>query len=487
MERVYACIDLKSFYASVECVERGLNPLTTNLVVADEERTEKTICLAVTPSLKKYGISGRARLFEVVQRVKEINRDRRKEINTKFKSKSYDDTLIKKDKYTEIDFIRAVPRMKLYMDYSAKIYSIYLKYLSKEDIYVYSIDEVFCDLTSYLKYYKTTPEKLIRKMIKDVYKTTGITATGGIGTNMFLAKVAMDIVAKKKEPDEYGVRIAYLDSALFKKELWDHKPLTDFWRIGSRTAKKLDYYYIHTMKDIAKCSLEDENFLYRLFGINAELLIDHAWGYEPCTLSDIKKYKPKSKSISEGQVLHKPYNYKDTKLIVEEMSEVLAMNLTGKKCITDLLNLYIGYDVSNVDDNYTGEVVVDHYGRKVPVSAHGSIRLDYKTSNSKLIREALIKVFESIADKNLYVRRINISAANLEEDSHIEKTRYEQIDLFNDIEKVDYDKEKENIKLQNEILNIKNKYGKNSILKAMNLMEGGTTINRNREVGGHRA
>ena len=304
---------------------------------------------------------------------------------------------------------------------------------------------------------------------------------------MFLAKVAMDIVAKKKEPDEYGVRIAYLDSALFKKELWDHKPLTDFWRIGSRTAKKLDYYYIHTMKDIAKCSLEDENFLYRLFGINAELLIDHAWGYEPCTLSDIKKYRPKSKSISEGQVLHKPYNYKDTKLIVEEMSEVLAMNLTGRKCITDLLNLYIGYDVSNVDDNYTGEVVVDHYGRKVPVSAHGSIRLEYKTSNSKLIREALIKVFESIADKNLYVRRINISAANLEEDSHIEKTRYEQIDLFNDIEKVDYAKEKENIKLQKEILNIKNKYGKNSILKAMNLMEGGTTINRNKEVGGHRA
>lgn len=488
MERVYACIDLKSFYASVECVERGLDPLNTNLVVADESRTEKTICLAVTPSLKKYGISGRARLFEVIQKVKEINRDRKKNNNySKFKDKSYDDTSLMNDKTLELDFIKAVPRMKLYMEYSSRIYGIYLKYFSKEDVYVYSIDEVFIDLTGYLKYYKMDSETLIRTVIKDIYMTTGITATGGIGTNLYLAKVAMDIVAKKKDADEYGVRVAYLDEHKYREELWHHKPLVDFWRIGGNIQKKLNYYYMYTMEDIARCSIEDENFLYRLFGINAELLIDHAWGYEPCTLDDIKKYKPKSKSISEGQVLHKPYNYTNTKLIVAEMAEVLSMNLTNRKSITDLLTLAIGYDISNVDDNYKGEVVIDHYGRKVPKGVHGSIRLEYKTSNSTIIRDALLELFESIAYKDLYSRRINICAANLEEESHIEKVRYEQIDLFNSEEpKVDCNKDKESIKLQKELLNIKNRYGKNSILKAMNLMEGGTTISRNMEVGGHR-
>ena len=489
MERVYACIDLKSFYASVECVERKLDPLKTNLVVADKSRTEKTICLAVTPSLKKYGISGRARLFEVIQKVKEINKSRKENNNyNKFTGKSYDDISLTNNKSLELDFITAVPRMALYIEYSSRIYGIYLKYFSKEDIYVYSIDEVFCDLTGYLKLYKMDAEELIRMVIKDIYMTTGITATGGIGTNLYLAKVAMDIVAKKKEADEYGVRVAYLDEYKYREELWDHKPLSDFWRIGGNIQKKLNYYYINTMRDIAVCSLEDENLLYRLFGINAELLIDHAWGYEPCTLKDIKSYKPKSKSISEGQVLHKPYNYKNAKLIISEMSEVLAYDLTKRKCITNLLTLSIGYDISNVDDNFEGEVVIDHYGRKTPKGVHGSIRLEYKTSNSMLIRDSLIKLFDSLIDKNLYVRRVNMCASNLEEDTHIEKVRYEQIDLFNNNQiKEDYSKEKENIKLQQEILNIKNKYGKNSILKAMNLMEGGTTIDRNREIGGHRA
>ncbi len=487
MDRVYACIDLKSFYASVECVERGLNPLTTNLVVADESRTEKTICLAVTPSLKAYGISGRARLFEVIQRVREINRDRKKDISSKFISKSYNDIELKNNKYLELDFIRAVPRMKLYMKYSANIYSIYLKYLSKEDIYVYSIDEVFCDLTSYLRYYDKTPEELIRMIIKDIYLTTGITATGGIGTNLYLAKVAMDIVAKKMEPDIYGVRIASLDEKTYKEKLWNHRPLADFWRVGARTQKKLEYYYIHTMKDIARCSKEDENFLYRLFGINAELLIDHAWGYESCTLEDIKKYKPRSKSISTGQVLHEPYNYINSKLIVNEMAEVLSIDLTSRNCITDLLTLSIGYDTCSVDDDYNGEIEIDHYGRKIPKGAHGSIRLNYKTASTKIIRESVIKIFERITDKNLYIRRINICASNLERINKLEKVRYEQIDLFNSAtDNNSYEKDKENIVLQREIISIKHKYGKNSIVKGMNLMEKATTMARNLEVGGHR-
>ena len=484
MESIYACIDLKSFYASVECVERGLNPLNTNLVVADERRTEKTICLAVTPSLKAYGIGGRSRLFEVVQKVKEVNRERKKNINNKFLSKSYIDSELKENKYLELDFIKAVPRMRLYMDYSSRIYEIYLKYISKEDIYVYSIDEVFIDLTPYLNYYELSPEEIIRMIIRDVYLTTGITATGGIGTNLYLAKIAMDIVAKKKEADEYGVRIAFLDENKYKELLWDHKPLTDFWRIGPGIANKLKYYYINTMRDIAKCSLENEDFLYKLFGVNAELLIDHAWGYETCTIKDIKKYTPKSKSISEGQVLHKPYNYKNSRLIIEEMSELLSLDLTKRKSITDLLSLSIGYDISNVDDNYKGEVEIDHYGRKVPKGVHSSIRLDYKTSNYSIIRNNLVKLFDTITDKNLYIRRINIAACNLEDDKNTSQRAVKQLDLFNEYKE---EKKDDSLPLQRELLNIKHKYGKNSIIKGMNLMKEGTMMERNKEVGGHSA
>lgn len=487
MDRIYACIDLKSFYASCECVERGLDPLTTNLVVADNSRTEKTICLAVTPSLKAYKISGRARLFEVVQRVKEINRNRRKNINyEKFKGKSYLNYELEKNPYLELDYICAVPRMRMYMEYSSKIYSIYLKYLSKNDIYVYSIDEVFCDLTPYLNYYKLKPEDLVTKIIKDVYDTTGITATAGIGTNLYLAKVAMDIVAKKKEPNSFGVRIAYLDEEKYRKELWNHKPLSDFWRIGRNIEKRLATYYIHTMKDIAKCSVEDEDFLYKLFGVNAELIIDHAWGYEPCTLDEIKKYKPRSKSISQGQVLHKPYTYEKTRLILEEMMELLSLDLIDKKLITDLIVLSIGYDVSNVDENFTKEVVIDVYGRMAPKGAHGSIRLDYKTNDTKILRNKLLELYDSIIDKELLVRRVNICVSSLDEESNKKECVYKQMGLFDKEEVIDLKKEKENTHLQEEVIKIKNKYGKNSILKGINLLDGATTISRNMEVGGHR-
>ena len=484
MNKIYACIDLKSFYASVECVERGLNPLNTNLVVADERRTEKTICLAVTPSLKAYGIGGRSRLFEVIQRVKEINKERKSIINGKFTSKSYIDSELKENKYLELDFIKAVPRMNLYMNYSARIYEIYLKYISKEDIYVYSIDEVFIDLTPYLNYYEMSYEEIIRMIIKDVYLTTGITATGGIGTNLYLAKVAMDIVAKKKEADEFGVRIAFLDEYKYRELLWSHKPLTDFWRIGPGIARKLKYYYIDTMKDICICSLENEDLLYKLFGVNAELIIDHAWGYENCTLKDIKSYTPKSKSISEGQVLHKPYNYNNSKLIIEEMSELLSLDLTKRKYITDLLSLSIGYDICNIDDDYDGIIEIDHYGRETPKGVHSSIRLDYKTSDYSIIRNNLVKLFDSIVNKKLYIRRINISASNLEEDKYINKIKIKQLDLFNEYKEP---KKDNSINLQREILNIKYRYGKNSIVKGMNLMKEGTMMDRNKEVGGHSA
>ena len=487
MERVYACIDLKSFYASVECVERNLDPLKTNLVVADLDRTEKTICLAVTPSLKSYGIGGRARLYEVIAKVRDINRNRKKEINYKnFKRKSFINEEVLNDKYIELDYITATPRMKLYIKYSSKIYSIYLKYFSKNDIYVYSIDEVFIDLTPYLSYYKLSPEKLITKVIKDVYETTGITATGGIGTNLYLAKVAMDIKAKKMKENSFGVRIAYLNKELYKKELWDHKPLSDFWRIGRNIEKKLEYFCMHTMKDIARCSIENEDLLYKLFGINAELIIDHAWGWEPCTLEDIKKYKPKSTSLSQGQVLHHPYDFNKTRIVVQEMIELLTLDMINRKSITDLINLYIGYDISNIDDNYTGEVVYDYYGRKVPKGSHGSVRLKYKTNDIKVIRENLINLFDNIVDKSLLVRRINICLSNLDKESNKIEKVYTQLDLFSEEKPIDLNKEKENEHLQKEIIKIKNRYGKNSILKGINLLEGATTIMRNNEVGGHR-
>lgn len=493
MEKVYCCIDLKSFYASVECVERGLDPLKTNLVVADKSRTEKTICLAVSPALKQYGIGGRARLFEVLSKVKEINKVRRKDNGyKKFTGKSVNDDILKKDKTKELDLIIAPPRMAHYIDYSANIYNIYLKYIAKEDIFVYSIDEVFMDLTNYLKYYKLSPKELITKIIKDVYDTTGITATGGIGTNLFLAKVAMDVVAKHTEANKFGVRIAELNEMSYRKMIWNHLPITDIWRVGKGISKRLEEYGMYTMGDVARCSINNEDLLYKLFGVNAELLIDHAWGYEPCTIESIKNYKPLAKSISSGQVLQCPYDYNKTKLIVREMADLLALDLVSKKLVTEQLVLTIGYDIDNITEDYNGEITIDHYGRAIPKSAHGTINLDYKTSSSKIIIEAMIKLYERIINPKLLVRRVNMCATKLasEEDEKC-KVRYRQLDLFSNLEekdnKLDYNREalKEENNLQNVMLKIKEKYGKNAILKGMDLEDGATTMDRNRQIGGH--
>lgn len=493
MRLIYACIDLKSFYASVECVERNLNPLTTNLVVADSTRTEKTICLAVTPSLKEYGISGRARLYEVVGKVKEINNERKRKIKKNFKDKSSDSLKLKKDNTLALDFIIAPPRMKLYMKYSTKIYNIYLKFLAPEDIYVYSIDEVFLNLTNYLYMYQTNPQELITSMLKEVYKETGITATAGIGTNLYLAKVAMDIVAKHIKPNKDGVRIAYLDEMLYRKKLWDYQPITDFWRIGKGISKKLAQNKIYCMGDLARCSLVAENKLFKLFGINAELLIDHAWGYEPCTMQDIKNYKPKSNSLSKGQVLKEPYPYDKAKIIVKEMVELLILEMINRKYLTDIIVLSIGYDASNLEKINTSEIelATDFYGRAVPKRAHGSIHLDYPTSSLELISEKLIELYESIVNKNLTIRRINIAVCNLKKTTTKNKI-LKQFDIFHDEEEIDkkiknqQTQEKDEQNLQKIILEIKNKYGKNSILKGMNLQDGATTIERNLQVGGHK-
>ena len=493
MEKVYSCIDLKSFYASVECVERGLNPLKTNLVVADKSRTEKTICLAVSPALKQYGIGGRARLFEVLSKVKEINKIRRKDNGyKKFIDKSFDDDILKKDKTKELDLIIAPPRMAHYIDYSASIYNIYLKYIAKEDIFVYSIDEVFMDITNYLKYYKLSPKDLITKIIKDVYDTTGITATGGIGTNLFLAKVAMDVVAKHTEPNEFGVRIAKLNEMSYRKTLWGHRPITDIWRVGKGISKRLEKYGIYTMGDVARCSINNEDLLYKLFGVNAELLIDHAWGWEPCTIKSIKNYKPLAKSISSGQVLQSPYSYDKAKLIVREMAELLALDLVSKKLVTEQLVLTIGYDIENVTDDYNGEITIDHYGRAIPKSSHGTINLDYKTSSSKIITEEMLKLYDRIINPKLSVRRVTMAATKLaSEEKGKDIVRYRQLDLFSSLNdennKLDYDREvlRSENNLQNAMLKIKEKYGKNAILKGMDLEDGATTMDRNRQIGGH--
>ena len=495
-DKVYIAIDLKSFYASVECQERGLNPLTTNLVVADNSRTEKTVCLAVSPSLKQYGIPGRARLFEVIQKVNDINEQRK--INApghKFTCSSYDDIALKKNKDLELSYIIAPPRMKYYMDYSTKIVNIYLKWFAIEDIYVYSIDEVFIDVTHYLQTYKMTPRELVTKVIKNVYDETGITATAGIGTNLYLSKIAMDIVAKHTQADKNGVRIAGLDEISYRKYLWGHKPITDFWRVGKGIAKKLEHNGMFTMGDVARMSEKDEELLYKLFGINAELLIDHAWGYEPCTIESIKSYKPVMNSLSSGQVLHCPYNYEDTKLIVKEMTELLTLDLVKKDLITSKLVLTIGYDIDNlkkpeISQNYFGEITLDHYGRNVPKHAHGTINIDHKTSSTKIITNAVMELYEKIMNKNLLVRRINITAADVVNEEDYKKAKqYEQMDMFidyNELEKKRY-KEVSERALQKAVLNIKSKYGKNSILKGMNFIEGGTTIERNGQIGGHKS
>ena len=499
MKKIYACIDLKSFYASVECRERGLDPLKTNLVVADESRTEKTVCLAISPSMKQYGLGGRARLYEVIQKVKEVNYKRKKENRFQdFTSKSYDDDELKNNKNLGLDFIIAPPRMSYYMKYSTEIYNIYLKYLAPEDIYVYSIDEVFCDITNYLNYNHTTAREFVTKMIHDVYKTTGITATGGIGTNMYLAKIAMDIVAKKAEPNEFGVRMSGIDEMSYRRRLWSHRPLTSFWRVGPGIAKKLEDNGMYTMGDVARCSIENEDLLYKLFGVNAELLIDHAWGYEPCTIDGVKSYNPTRNSISSGQVLHCPYTYKKAILIIKEMSDLLSLDLVAKKLVTDQLVLTIGYDIENltnldIRESYIGPITKDPYGREVPKHSHGTININHKTSSSKVIMDHMLELYERITNKNLLIRRITMVASNVvDENQANKKLVYEQFNLFTDYqeqeEKMEKQKEDEIIdkKIQKVMLDIKKKYGKNSILKAMNYEEGGTTIDRNGQIGGHK-
>ena len=495
--RTYIAIDLKSFYASVECAERNLNPLTTNLVVADKSRTEKTICLAVSPSLKAYGISGRARLFEVVQRVKEINYQRRSALpNRKFTGKSFVSTELAEYPSYEVDYIVAQPQMAKYMQISNKIYQIYLRHIAPEDMHIYSVDEVFIDATNYLKSYHLTAHQLAMRLIKDVLAETGITATAGIGTNMFLCKVAMDILAKKMPADEDGVRIAELDEMSFRRTMWTHTPLTDFWRIGHGIAVRLEGMGIKTMGDIAEMSINNEEMLYKAFGVNAELIIDHAWGYEPTLISDIKAYRPSSNSLSMGQVLSQPYSADKGNLIVREMSELLSLDLVGKDLVTDQIVLNVGYDTSGVPSDYHGEMVQDHYGRKMPKSSHGSVNLDRKTSSTRLIMQAAVELYNRIVDDRLLIRRINITASRVIPRQYAEQEQAqasEQLDLFTDYEAESARREQEEKALEKEhnvqqaLLEIKRKFGKNAVLKGMNLEQGGTTIERNGQVGGHKA
>ena len=494
MQRYYVCIDLKSFYASVECVERGLDPLKTNLVVADISRTEKTICLAVSPSLKSFGIPGRPRLFEVVQKVKEVNDKRRSEIGGKnFVGSSFDSIEISEDPFKEVSYIVAPPRMAKYVEVSTGIYDIYLKYIAPEDMHVYSIDEVFLDVTSYLKMYKMTPRELAVTIIRDVYRSTGITATVGIGTNLYLAKIAMDIVAKKMPPSSDGVRIAELDENSFKKELWAHTPLTDFWRIGQGISKRLKKMGLLTMGDIARCSLGNsrsnynEDLLYKEFGVNAELLIDHAWGYEPTLMKDIKSYRPSSNSLTEGQVLEAGYCFEKTLVVVKEMADTLALSIVAKGALCDLVTLNVGYDVENISaaENFglSFETEIDRYGRTVPKGAHGSFNLGEYTSSSKKIIAAAVAIFERIADKKLLVRRLNLSANVI-----FRKTDGffgEQLNMFG--ENTSDSEDKKDGFISKSVINIKNKYGKNAILKGVDLEEGATKKKRNEQIGGHKA
>lgn len=529
-ERIYIAIDLKSFYASVECVERGFDALTTNLVVADASRTEKTICLAVSPSLKAYGIPGRARLFEVIQKVKEANAFRKMNApGNVFTGSSYNAIELNNNPSLELDFFAAPPRMALYMKYSTDIYNIYLKYVAPEDIHVYSIDEVFIDVTQYLNIYKMTPRQLVKKILQEVYENTQITATAGIGSNMYLCKVAMDIVAKHIEPDEDGVRIAELDEMSYRKLLWEHTPITDFWRVGRGYAKKLAEVGIYTMGDVAKCSVGEDNefyneeLLYKMFGVNAQLLIDHAWGWEPCTIADVKAYKPEANSISSGQVLHCAYEYDKARLIVKEMTDLLVLDLVDKHLVTDQIVLTIGYDIENLSNDkirkkYKGEVTTDFYGRQVPKHAHGTTNLDFKTSSTKVIMDAVVALFEDIVDENLLVRRINVTANRVVDEKEAgSKENFKQMDLFDyfgmseennqmdnfrDIQsniavaeintdllkektsKEELEKEK---KMQLAMIDIKKKFGKNAVLKGMNFEEGATAKDRNRQIGGHKA
>lgn len=505
-EPVYITIDLKSFYASVECVERGLDPLTTNLVVADAVRTNKTICLAVSPALKSYGISGRARLFEVVRRVKEVNCERRMRApGGRLDGSSCSDLDLKRSPELAVDYIVAPPRMALYIEYSRRIYDVYLKYLAPEDMHVYSIDEVMCDITGYLKTYDMSPRELAAEMIRDVWRTTGITAAAGIGPNLYLAKVAMDIMAKRVAPDMHGVRIAELDEMSYRRHLWNHQPLTDFWRVGHGYKKRLEAQGLFTMGDVARCSLGkagdyyNEDLLYKLFGINAELLIDHAWGLEPCTMAHIKAYKPDTNSTGSGQVLQCPYSFEKARLIVREMTDQLALDLVEKKLVTDQLVLTVGYDIENlskehIKKQYKGQIVRDRYGRSIPKHAHGTVNLKERTSSAKCIVEAVLGLYDRIVDERLFVRRINVTANRVVGEEALEREEvFEQMDLFTDYSalqearrkrKADLERER---KIQLAMLTVKKRFGKNAILKGTDLEEGAMTMERNRQIGGHKA
>ncbi len=501
-DRIYIAIDLKSFYASVECVKRGYDPLTTNLVVADKSRTEKTICLAVSPSLKAHGISGRARLFEVVQRVAQVNEERKRRApRRQFTGSSVFTPELEAHPELELDYIVAVPQMAHYMEWSSQIYAIYLKYIAAEDIHVYSIDEVFMDVTNYLATYKMTAHELAMTMIHDVLDQTGITATAGIGTNLYLCKVAMDIVAKHIPADKDGVRIAELDEYSYREKLWEHRPLTDFWRVGRGYARKLEAISLYTMGDVAEYSTTEfgRDHLFRLFGINAELLIDHAWGYEPCTMEAIKDYGAERKSLGSGQVLSCPYSFEKARLVTREMADALSLDLADKHLATDQLVLTIGYDRESLTNpeilkKYAGKIKSDHYGRKVPEHSHGTINLSRQTASTVMITEATMELYDRIVDPELLVRRISITAGKVIPEDQVKDTyAYEQLDLFTDYAALEAQRKKENEKLEKEkrrqeaILSLQKKYGKNIVLKGMNLQEGATMRERNGQVGGHKA
>ena len=505
-QHTYIAIDLKSFYASVECRELKKNPMDTNLVVADISRTEKTICLAVSPSLKAYGIPGRARLFEVVQKVKEINRQRlRKAPGHRFTGSSADAGELAAHPDWKLDYIVAPPRMALYLKRSTEIYHIYLKYIAPEDIHVYSIDEVMMDVTHYLSTYGMTAEELAAKIMEDIYDVTGMTATAGIGTNLYLCKVAMDIVAKHMPADEHGARIAVLDEFSYRKLLWNHRPITDFWRVGRGYARKLEKYGIHTMGDIARCSIGketdfyNEDLLYRLFGINAELLIDHAWGWEPVEMSDIKSYKPENNSICSGMVLQCAYTVENARLVVREMTDLMSLDLVEKGMVTDQIVLTIGYDIENLSrpeirKKYHGPITTDHYGRQVPKHGHGTQNLKKATASTRLLMEAAEELFDRIVNPELLIRRITITANHVVRESEVQQTiSFEQLDLFTDYDALEKQRKEENAELEKEkkmqqaMLSIKKKFGKNAILKGMNLEEGAMARQRNDQIGGHKA
>ena len=499
MKHIYLAIDLKSFYASVECIERHLNPMNTNLVVADNSRTDKTICLAVSPALKSLGVPGRPRLFEVNEKVRQLNSFRRAKLNGKtLQEKSYLLSELQKKQDLAIDFIIAPPRMAHYIKYSTDILNVYLKYIAPEDIHVYSIDEVFIDISHYLKTYGLSPMELCQKMVKDVYTTTGITATAGIGTNLYLAKIAMDIVAKKMPADKNGVRIAYLDEQLYRQQLWTHQPLTDFWRVGKGYAKNLEQEGLYTMGDIALCSTGskssyyNEELLYKLFGINAELLIDHAWGYEPCTIEQIKAYRPSKHSICCGQVLHTPYTTEKGEIVIKEMADSIALDLTAKSLVTDQLVLTIGYDRSNLDAPETrskiDKIRIDHYGRQVPEHSHGTIHLNGHTSLSNEIINKATELYRRIVKPQLLIRRFSLTADNTLAANQTDVATATQLSLFDEPVDPQVQAKRDKVdKLQHTVIDIKKRFGKNSLLRGLNYEEGATGRERNAQIGGHKA